>query len=67
MQLRLQPERCAGHALCHAIDPELFPLDDAGYSTVEPQQVTATLEGTARRAVAICPEQALALCADRGA
>ncbi len=64
MQLRLQPERCAGHALCQAIDAELFPLDDAGYSTLEQQQVTPALEGTARRAVAICPEQALVLDPD---
>lgn len=64
MQLRLEPGRCAGHALCHGVDVELFPVDDAGYSTLQPQQVAAALEGPVRRAVAICPEQALVLEAD---
>ena len=33
MKLWLLPERCAGHALCHAVDSTMFPLDDSGYST----------------------------------
>lgn len=59
MKLWLRAERCAGHARCHTVDAELFPLDDDGYSTLQPQQVTARNEKLARDGVAICPEQAL--------
>lgn len=64
MELWLRPERCAGHALCHTIDAEMFPLDDSGYSTLQPQQVTAGNETHARGGVAICPERALVLDTD---
>jgi ferredoxin len=61
MELRLRLERCAGHALCHTVDAEMFPLDDSGYSTLQPQHVTPGNEAPARGGVAICPEQALVL------
>lgn len=32
MKIRLDRSLCAGHAQCYAVDPDLFPLDDDGYS-----------------------------------
>jgi ferredoxin len=61
MKLWLRAERCAGHALCHAVDSTMFPLDDSGYSTMQPHDVAADHEVHARRGVAMCPEQALVL------
>jgi len=50
-----------GHALCHATDPELFPIDDAGYSNLETRVVAPEDEATTREAVGTCPELALIL------
>jgi ferredoxin len=59
MKVRLDASKCAGHAQCYAVDPDLFPIDDGGYSTLKPHVVApedaeATLQG-----VAACPELAL--------
>jgi len=59
MEVRLDVARCAGHALCNAVDPDYFPLDDAGYSTLQDRDVEATDDATVRQAVAACPEGAL--------
>lgn len=59
MKIRLDPDRCAGHAQCYAVDPDMFPLDDAGYSCLDELTVGPEEEETARRGVSACPEQAL--------
>jgi ferredoxin len=61
LKLRLDRARCAGHALCHAVDPDLFPLDDDGYSILKPRSVAAEDEAVTRHAVDACPELALML------
>jgi ferredoxin len=33
MRVWLEREKCAGHAQCHAINPDLFPIDDDGLRT----------------------------------
>lgn len=50
-----------GHALCYAVDPELFPVDDMGYSTLEGRDVAPADEQRTRDGVAACPEEALIL------
>jgi ferredoxin len=35
MKVRLDAARCVGHAQCYAVSPELFPIDDDGYSILE--------------------------------
>lgn len=32
MKVRLEQSKCVGHAQCYAVDPDLFPIDDSGYS-----------------------------------
>ena len=61
MQLRVDNSKCMGHALCHATDPELFPIDDAGYSNLEARVVKPEDEAITREAVGCCPELALIL------
>jgi ferredoxin len=61
VKLRLDRSRCVGHAQCYAVDPDLFPIDDSGYSTLEDRQVQAGDERNARDGVAACPELALIL------
>ena len=61
MRLRLDTAQCVGHALCYATDPDLFPIDDDGYSTVDSVDLEASTIERARRGVSACPERALFL------
>lgn len=61
MRIRLDSSRCTGHAQCNAVDPDLFPIDDAGYSTLQPHEVKPEDEEATRAGVGACPESALVL------
>lgn len=61
MKVRLDRSKCAGHAMCYAVDPDLFPIDDGGYSVLEPHEVDPADADTVRDGVAACPELALIL------
>jgi len=61
MKIRVDNRQCAGHAQCYAVDPKLFPLDDSGYSILEPHHVRPEDEAMTREGVNACPEQALIL------
>ena len=64
MRIRLERDKCAGHAQCFAVDPDLFPIDDEGYSILEPYDVAPGDEQAVRDGVAACPELALILDED---
>ena len=61
MKLRIQRDKCTGHAQCHAIDPVAFPIDDDGHSVVTERPVEPDEEQVVRDGVAACPELALLL------
>jgi ferredoxin len=61
MKVRLERSKCTGHAQCYAIEPELFPIDDEGYSTLEDHTVDPGDEQITRAGVAACPELALVI------
>ena len=61
MRVRLEQSKCVGHAQCYAVDPDLFPIDDSGYSILEDYDVLPDDEQTVRDGVAACPELALIL------
>ena len=61
MKVRLEQSKCVGHAQCYAVDPELFPIDDSGYSILEAHDVRPEDEQVVRDGVAACPELALLL------
>jgi ferredoxin len=61
MRVSLEQSKCVGHAQCYAVDPDLFPIDDSGYSVLEPTEVTPENEQRVRDGVAACPELALIL------
>ena len=50
-----------GHAQCYAVEPDLFPIDDMGYSILEEHIVAPDDEQRTRDGVAACPEEALVL------
>ncbi len=61
MKVRLEQSKCVGHAQCYAVDPELFPIDESGYSILEVHEVRSEDEQLTRDGVAACPELALLL------
>jgi ferredoxin len=66
MKVRLDRDRCRGHSQCYAVDPEHFPIDELGYSTLEPHEVGQAHERVVRAGVATCPEMALIIDEDGG-
>jgi ferredoxin len=66
MQVEIDKNLCSGHARCAAVAPELFTLDDIGFSVLvaDDASVPAELEGLAERAASSCPERAILLRRD---
>ena len=61
MKVRLERSKCAGHAQCYAVDSNLFPIDDEGYSTLQEHTVAPGDAQATRAGVDACPERALIL------
>ncbi len=64
MKVRLERANCARHAQCYAVEPNLFPIDDEGYSTLQEHTVAPGDERATRNGVNACPELALIIEAD---
>ena len=64
MKIRLDRTRCAGHAQCYAIDPDIFPIDDEGFCIMEEHTVSPEQEALTRDGAAACPELALIITED---
>jgi ferredoxin len=62
VKIEIDRSQCQGHALCAAVDEDLFPLDEEGYSALpDSSDVPPGQEELARAGVASCPERALRL------
>jgi ferredoxin len=60
LKVRVDRERCQGHARCFALAPELFELDQFGNGRERGDgSVPAALEHKAQLAQANCPELAV--------
>jgi len=60
LKVKVDRERCQGHARCNAIAPELFALDAFGNAhEIGDGRVPANLEDKAWLAKANCPELAI--------
>jgi ferredoxin len=60
VRIRVDPDKCQGHARCYGLAPELFQIDDYGSSTVvDDGSVPPDLQDRARLAIANCPEFAI--------
>jgi ferredoxin len=64
MRVRPEGSKCAGHAQCYAVSPELFPIDNSGYSMLQEHEVDPEGAQLTRDGVASCPEMALTLKED---
>jgi len=60
LAVRINAEKCQGHARCHALAPELFELDEFGSAGVRGSgHISSALEDRAWIARANCPELAI--------
>ena len=60
MKVHFDAERCAGHAQCAALAPDVYPLDDEGYCVVgERTEIAEDQQANAVRGAEACPEGAL--------
>ncbi len=59
--IRVDSDRCQGHAMCVTQAPSLVDVDDLGFAVIIGDGTLSTPEHheQAERAVACCPEQAL--------
>jgi ferredoxin len=59
LYVRVDPSRCCGYTSCAEVGPEVYKLDEQGFSYVESDVVPPGLEAKAREGAAICPEGAI--------
>ncbi len=59
MRIRIDPDKCQGHARCYGLAPEIFAVDDYGQASVIVDEVPDDLVAKAELAIANCPEYAI--------
>jgi len=59
MRVDVDGERCQGHGMCAFHGPDVFQLDELGFSRPGLRDVPPELEGQARRGALACPERAI--------
>ena len=61
MKVTIDTSKCAGHARCNAVAPEVYALDDDGYALPFDGEVPPELEAATREGAEACPERAIVL------
>ena len=61
MRIVVDHDLCSGHGRCAAVAPDVYVLDDDGFSAVTELDVPAHLEDAARAGANNCPERAITL------
>jgi ferredoxin len=64
MRIRVDTDLCSGHALCAAMAPEIYVLDDVGYCAADGREVPEDFREAARKGALACPERAITLSTD---
>lgn len=59
MKVRVDPDRCEGHAKCQAAAPEVFRVGDDDLSVVIMDDIPESLRPKVDRAIRLCPRQAI--------
>jgi ferredoxin len=60
VRVSVDRDLCDARGQCNMVDPELFTLDEDGYSNIgHNKQVPAGKEDAAEQGVEVCPVQAL--------
>jgi ferredoxin len=61
MRIIVDHDICSGHGRCNAAAPDLYTLDESGYSAITEVSVAPGDEAAARAGVDACPERAIQL------
>ena len=64
MKVRAIEGKCAGHARCAVVAPNIYELDDDGYIAIGEKEIAPEDEELARRGARACPERAIEVIAD---
>jgi ferredoxin len=65
MRIRVERSRCQGHAMCFAAAPELFTIDELGYTELSGDlEIDEVHEEHARLGARACPERAITIVED---
>ena len=64
MKIQVDFDLCESNALCEAIAPENFEIDDDDYLQIPDDRVTDANVDTIERAVASCPRSAISIVDD---
>lgn len=64
MKIKVDFDLCESNALCEAMAPEVFELDDDDYLVVKTEETTDANIDDVKRAVAACPRAAITLVED---
>lgn len=60
-KIKVDFDLCESNAMCEALAPEVFYVDDDDYLQMETDQVTPENEANVKQAVAACPRAAIKL------
>lgn len=64
MKVKVDFDLCESNALCEAIAPDVFELDDDDYLVILTDDVTDDNRERVQRAVAACPKSAISIVED---
>ncbi|MVZ99865.1 ferredoxin [Actinomadura sp. LD22] len=64
MKVTVHADRCMGHAMCNAVAPEVYEIDDDGYNVMGTVEIEPDKEALARQGAAACPERAIEVTTD---
>jgi ferredoxin len=64
MKVKVDFDLCESNALCEAIAPDIFELDDDDFLVVLDDEVTDENRDRIERAVASCPRAAISIAED---
>jgi ferredoxin len=61
MKVKVDFDLCESNALCEALAPEVFELDDDDYLVIKQDDVTDENRGAVQQAIAACPRSAISM------
>ncbi|RHW24479.1 ferredoxin [Nocardioides immobilis] len=64
MRIKVDFDLCESNAMCEALAPDVFELDDDDFLQLNTDEVTDENEQRVRQAVAACPRAAISLVED---
>lgn len=59
MRIKVDHDRCSGHALCAMTSPNVYSLDSGGFNNLSSEILPEHMRAEAVRGADICPEAAI--------